>query len=61
MKFRQLIEYKVRNNFLEKTYTKCGGETSPRSFFKKSKWSISLDQQSEIICLGRGLSKYIKT
>ena len=61
MKFRQLIEYKVRNNFLGKTYTKCGGQTSPSSFFKKSKWSISLDQQSEIICLGRGLSKYIKT
>ena len=61
MKFRQLIEYKVRNNFLEKTYTKCGGETSPRSFFKKSNWSISLDQQSEIIRLSRGLSKYIKT
>ena len=61
MKFRHLIEYKVRNNFLEKTYTKCGGETSPRSFFKKSHWSISLDQQSEIIRLSRGLSKYIKT
>ena len=61
MKFRHLIEYKVRNNFLEKSYTKCGGETSPRPFFKKSKWRISLDQQSEIICLGQGLSKYIKT
>ena len=24
MKFGQLIEYKMRNTFLEKSYTKCG-------------------------------------
>ena len=24
MKFSQLIEYSMRNNFLEKLYTKCG-------------------------------------
>ena len=30
MKFGQLFEYKVRNIFLEKSYTKCGGETRPR-------------------------------
>ena len=29
MKFGQLIECKIRNIFLEKSYTKCGGETSP--------------------------------
>ena len=29
--------------FLEKTYRKCGGETIPRPFSKKSKLSISLD------------------
>ena len=29
MKFSQLIEYNMKNIFLEKSYTKCGGETSP--------------------------------
>ena len=46
MKFGQLIEYNMRNIFAEKSYTKCGGETIPSPFFKKSKLSISLDQQS---------------
>ena len=46
MKFGQLIEYKMRNIFLEIFYPKCGGETSPRLFPKKSKFNISLDQQS---------------
>ena len=32
MKFGQLIEYNTRNIFLEKSYTKCGGEISPRPF-----------------------------
>ena len=44
MKFGQLLEYNTRNIFLEKSYTKCGGQTIPRSFSKKSKLSISLDQ-----------------
>ena len=44
MKFGQFIEHNLRNIFLEKPYTKCGGETIPRTFFKKSKLSISLDQ-----------------
>ena len=43
-KFGQLIEYKMRNVFLEKSYTKCGGETNPRSFSKKSKLGVPLDQ-----------------
>ena len=30
MKFGQLIEYNMTNIILEKSYTKCGGETSPR-------------------------------
>ena len=30
MKFGQLIEYNMRNIFLEKSYIKCGGEASPR-------------------------------
>ena len=49
MKFGQLIEYNMRNIFLEKSYTKCGGETSPRLFSKKSKLSISLDQLSKFL------------
>ena len=32
--FGQLIEYNTRNIFLEKSYTKCGGETIPRIFSK---------------------------
>ena len=40
----QLIEYNMRNTFLEKSYTKGGGETIPRVFTKKPKLSISLDQ-----------------
>ena len=44
MKFVQLIEYNMRNIFLEKSYTKCGGETSRRPFSRKLKLSISLDQ-----------------
>ena len=30
LKFGQLIEYNMRNIFLKESYTKCGGETSPR-------------------------------
>ena len=44
MKFGQLIEYKITNIFLEKSYTKCYGETIPRPFSKNSKLNISLDQ-----------------
>ena len=49
MKFGHLLEPSVRNIFLEKSYTKSNGENSPRPFYKKSKLSISLDQQSEIL------------
>ena len=44
MKFGQLIECNMRNIFLEKSYTKCGEETSPRPFTEKLKLSIYLDQ-----------------
>ena len=44
MKFGQLIEYNMRNIFLEKSYTKCGRETSPRPFSEKLSLNISLDQ-----------------
>ena len=49
MLFGQLIEYNMKNIFLEKSYTKCGGKTIPRTFSKKSKLSISLDQQSKVL------------
>ena len=43
MKLGQLIEYDMKNIFLEKSYAKCGGETIPRLFSKKNK-TESLDQ-----------------
>ena len=49
MKFGQLIEYNTRNVFLEKSYTKCGGETSLSPFSEKSKLSISLDQSPKAL------------
>ena len=49
MKFGQLIEYNMRNIFLEKSYTKRGEETSPRSFSGKLKLSLSLGQWSEVL------------
>ena len=44
MKFGQLIEYNLGNIFLQKSYTECGVETSPRPFFEKISLNISLDQ-----------------
>ena len=49
MKFGQLIECNMKNIFLEKSYTKCDGKTSPRLFSKKLKLSLSLDQQSKVL------------
>ena len=44
MEFGQLIEYKVKNIFVEESYTKCPRKTILRPLSKKSKLSISLDQ-----------------
>ena len=49
MKPAQLVEYNLRHIFLEKSYTKCGGETITRPFSKKSKLSLSLDQYSKVL------------
>ena len=49
MKFGQLMEYNMRNIFLEKLYPECAGETIPRPLHKKSKWRISLDQQCKVL------------
>ena len=35
MEFGQLIEYKMRNIFVEKSFTKCAGETILRPLSKK--------------------------
>ena len=49
MNFRQLIECNMRNIFLEKSFSKCGGETSSRPFFEKLKLTISLDQWPKVL------------
>ena len=49
MKFDQLLDYELRNIFLEKSYTKYGEETSLIPFSEKLKLSIPLDQQSKVL------------
>ena len=44
MTFGQLIECNMTNIFIEKSYTKCGGETSHRLFSEKLKLSKYLNQ-----------------
>ena len=39
IKFGQLIECKIRNIFLEKPYTKHGGEAIHRPFYKNKNWA----------------------
>ena len=43
IKFGHLIECNMRNIFLEKSYTKCSEETSPKPFSEKLKLSVSLN------------------
>ena len=43
MKFGQLVKYNMKNIFLKKSFTKRGGETITRTFFKKTKLRISLN------------------
>ena len=47
MKFGQLIEYNIRNIFLQKSYT-SGRETSPRPFSEKISLSLSPDQLCKV-------------
>ena len=49
MKFGQSIERNMWNSLLEKSYTKFGGENSPRPFSEKLKLSKSLGQQSKVL------------
>ena len=44
-----MMEYNMKNIFLEKLYTKRRGETIPRTFSEKVKLSISLVQQSNVL------------
>ena len=48
MKFGQLMKYNMRNIFLEKLYSKCGAETSPKHFSGKLILRISPDQSSKV-------------
>ena len=48
MKFGQLIECNMRNNFLEKSYSKCE-KLFPDTSLKKLKLTISLDQLSIVL------------
>ena len=60
MKFGQLIEYNMRNTFVEKSYTKCAGETIPRPKLfpdlKIQNWaylwinSVKLKQLVSVVC-----------
>ena len=50
MKFGPLIEYNMRTILLEKSFSKCAGETFLRLFSKKSKLNISLDLQFKVSC-----------
>ena len=70
MKFGRLIECNIRSISLEKSYTKCGGQTSPRHFSEKFKLIISLDQWPIVlkfytVCfyymVNWGLLKHIET
>ena len=44
VKFGWLTECNMRKISLKQSYPKCGGETNPKPFSKKSKLTISLDQ-----------------
>ena len=49
MELGQLIENNMRNIFLEKSYSRCGGEASPRPFSENLKLIISLDQWRKVL------------
>ena len=38
IKFGQLIEYNMKNDFVETSYTKCAGETIPGTLSKNQNW-----------------------
>ena len=50
----------MRNIFLEKLYLKWSGEASSRPFHKKSKLTISVDQQTEMLVVNVSNSRSTK-
>ena len=50
----------MRNIFLQKWYTKCDVETSPRTFSEKWKLSISLDQLTKVSNQAEGYQNILK-
>ena len=66
-KFGQLIVYNRRNIALEKSCTKCGGETSPWHFSKYKNWVYLWINRLKFytVCIfvssSRGLPKYLET
>ena len=63
MTFGQLIQYNMRNTFLEKSYTKCAREASPRSleFGHISRSTGYVIQFLFIVSPSGGLAKQFKT
>ena len=61
-KLGQLIEYNMGNISLEKSCTKCDGETVPRHFSKKCIWinSLKVNEVCFYCMLIWGLLKYIE-
>ena len=53
----QLIEYNMKNIFLEKLYTKYGGETSPRPLSGKLKSDSNIPKKKFIFTSMRALQK----
>ena len=51
MKFGQLIEYNMKNSFLEKPYKKCDEKTMLRPFPKVLELSISPDHTVWFYCI----------
>ena len=49
MKFGQLIDYNTKNFFLKSHTYNLVVKLLPDTFLKKSKLSVSLDQQSEVL------------
>ena len=49
MKFVQLIEYNMKNIFLEKSCTECGEEISPGPFSEKIKIEHIFGSKSKVL------------
>ena len=61
MKFGQLVEYNIRNIFLEQSYTKCGEKTIRRPFLKNQNWEYLWNNSLKFytICFCRVASSWL--